>query len=145
MSQDPIGLWGGLNLFAFAPNPIGWSDPLGLAKKCHCPCPPGYRRRVQSPRDTDNPNERAARRSAMRSQNIPTSRPYTVEAVSQYGKNPNLTGPNGEPYEILIIRDAATGEQIGQLDHHKWGHLFDDTGQCEKSHIHGRSGSHHSY
>nr|WP_312371569.1 RHS repeat-associated core domain-containing protein [Delftia acidovorans] len=28
--QDPIGFAGGSNFFEFAPNPIGWSDPLGL-------------------------------------------------------------------------------------------------------------------
>ncbi|OUF46958.1 RHS repeat-associated core domain-containing protein, partial [Pluralibacter gergoviae] len=28
--QDPIGLNGGLNLYAYAPNPLGWVDPLGL-------------------------------------------------------------------------------------------------------------------
>ncbi|EEG9940340.1 type IV secretion protein Rhs [Salmonella enterica] len=31
VSQDPIGLRGGLNLYAYAPNPIRWIDPLGLA------------------------------------------------------------------------------------------------------------------
>ena len=33
ISKDPIGYAGGLNLFAYAPNPVGWVDPLGLAKK----------------------------------------------------------------------------------------------------------------
>jgi RHS repeat-associated protein len=148
VSQDPIGLWGGNNLFIYAPNPLGWDDPLGLAKKKNCPscpCPPGYTRRKQTPGDTDNANERAARRSAMRSNNIPTSRPYTVEKTSLYGKNKNLLGPNGEPYEQITIRDAQTGEKLGELDHHKWGHVFEDKGECEKSHIHGRNGSHHSY
>ncbi|MDR5758468.1 RHS repeat-associated core domain-containing protein, partial [Caballeronia sp. LZ035] len=32
ISQDPIGLEGGLNPYAFAPNSLAWSDPLGL--KC---------------------------------------------------------------------------------------------------------------
>ncbi|HWU52618.1 MAG TPA: RHS repeat-associated core domain-containing protein, partial [Tahibacter sp.] len=31
VSQDPIGLAGGLNSYLYAPNPIGWADPLGLA------------------------------------------------------------------------------------------------------------------
>lgn len=30
VSQDPIGLKGGLNLYSYAPNPLRWIDPLGL-------------------------------------------------------------------------------------------------------------------
>jgi RHS repeat-associated protein len=30
VSQDPIGLQGGNNLYQYAPNPISWIDPLGL-------------------------------------------------------------------------------------------------------------------
>ena len=33
VSQDPIGLAGGVNLFQYAPNSTGWVDPLGLAKR----------------------------------------------------------------------------------------------------------------
>ena len=32
VNQDPIGLEGGDNLYAFAPNAQGWVDPLGLVK-----------------------------------------------------------------------------------------------------------------
>ena len=37
INQDPIGLVGGENLYAFAPNANGWIDPLGLcsSKKCN--------------------------------------------------------------------------------------------------------------
>ncbi|EBH8110640.1 RHS repeat protein, partial [Salmonella enterica subsp. enterica serovar Typhimurium str. UK-1] len=31
VSQDPIGLRGGLNLYQYAPNPLSWVDPWGLA------------------------------------------------------------------------------------------------------------------
>ncbi len=30
ISEDPIGLLGGVNLYAYAPNPLRWIDPLGL-------------------------------------------------------------------------------------------------------------------
>ena len=33
ISRDPIGLDGGSNVFQYAPNPTGWVDPFGLAKK----------------------------------------------------------------------------------------------------------------
>ncbi|WP_181382042.1 RHS repeat-associated core domain-containing protein, partial [Salmonella enterica] len=31
VSQDPIGLNGGINLYAYAPNPLSYIDPLGLS------------------------------------------------------------------------------------------------------------------
>ena len=33
VSQDPIGLQGGMNLFEYAPNPTLWVDPLGLSPR----------------------------------------------------------------------------------------------------------------
>jgi len=36
MTQDPIGLAGGLNSYRYVPNPVGWVDPLGLQCK-NCP------------------------------------------------------------------------------------------------------------
>ncbi|WP_409290189.1 RHS repeat domain-containing protein, partial [Pseudomonas sp. KCJK8927] len=37
ISQDPISYEGGLNLYAYAPNPIEWFDVFGLAPKKQCP------------------------------------------------------------------------------------------------------------
>ncbi|NIF45517.1 RHS repeat-associated core domain-containing protein, partial [Burkholderia sp. Tr-862] len=34
VSKDPIGLAGGINAWQYAPNPVGWIDPLGLSKQC---------------------------------------------------------------------------------------------------------------
>jgi len=36
LSQDSVGLAGGINLYRYAPNPIGWIDPLGLTACCLC-------------------------------------------------------------------------------------------------------------
>ncbi|MED0323536.1 RHS repeat-associated core domain-containing protein, partial [Escherichia marmotae] len=41
ISQDPIGLRGGLNLYAYAPNPLSWIDPFGLSA---CNAPGGYKK-----------------------------------------------------------------------------------------------------
>ncbi|WP_420000718.1 RHS repeat-associated core domain-containing protein [Aquitalea magnusonii] len=32
ISRDPIGLLGGINIHSYAPNPVAWIDPFGLAK-----------------------------------------------------------------------------------------------------------------
>lgn len=32
ISKDPIRLLGGYNIYAYAPNPIGWIDPYGLER-----------------------------------------------------------------------------------------------------------------
>ena len=37
VNQDPIGLWGGKNLYAFAPNTSKWLDVLGLNKNLPSP------------------------------------------------------------------------------------------------------------
>jgi len=36
ISADPIDLSGGFNLHQYAPNPIQWTDPLGLSRACCC-------------------------------------------------------------------------------------------------------------
>jgi RHS repeat-associated protein len=36
INRDPIGPRGGLELYSFAPNPIGFADPLGLQHECTC-------------------------------------------------------------------------------------------------------------
>ena len=33
VSKDPIGLLGGINTHAYAPNPVQWADPLGLSAR----------------------------------------------------------------------------------------------------------------
>ncbi|MDA8481419.1 hypothetical protein NNO04_22630, partial [Citrobacter sp. Awk 4] len=44
--QDPIGLNGGWNLYQYAPNPLGWIDPLGLT-----PCSTGTKNSYEQARN----------------------------------------------------------------------------------------------
>ncbi|MEX6667568.1 RHS repeat domain-containing protein, partial [Pseudomonas sp. W2-17] len=37
ISKDPIGYSGGLNLYHYVPNPVEWTDPLGLSKNSNVP------------------------------------------------------------------------------------------------------------
>ncbi|MCK6592809.1 MAG: RHS domain-containing protein, partial [Polyangiaceae bacterium] len=34
ISQDPIGIHGGIQPYSYVPDPTWWTDPLGLSKKC---------------------------------------------------------------------------------------------------------------
>jgi RHS repeat-associated protein len=53
VSQDPIGLGGGTNLFVFAVAPTNWIDPLGLNPCKHCdPCGLAAHADQPSPRPT---------------------------------------------------------------------------------------------
>jgi len=74
VSQDPIGLAGGLNLYSYAPNPLSWIDPLGLSKD-----PIG---------SENNPfsSSRAARREAMRQAGIPTSQQPVSQSQNGSGR-----------------------------------------------------------
>ena len=50
INQDPVGLVGGVNLYQYAPNPTGWTDPLGLTPEPDdCPKSIGQRLRDAGP------------------------------------------------------------------------------------------------
>ncbi|RQZ57489.1 RHS repeat-associated core domain-containing protein, partial [Burkholderia sp. Bp9004] len=51
VSKDPIGLAGGINVYQYAPNPIEWSDPLGLSRT-----PVGAGRKQTSSKANQNAN-----------------------------------------------------------------------------------------
>ncbi|SEL30634.1 RHS repeat-associated core domain-containing protein [Kosakonia sacchari] len=50
--QDPIGLAGGINLYQYAPNALGWVDPWGLSK---CKDPSKEATKWQGPHNRDYP------------------------------------------------------------------------------------------
>lgn len=54
LSPDPIGLDGGISLYGYVVNPLGWIDPLGLSKNRSSGTPKDAREKVnkgQGPRD----------------------------------------------------------------------------------------------
>jgi RHS repeat-associated protein len=51
VSEDPVGLAGGVNTFAYAANPTGWTDPLGLTADCSCGSG-GHFSKTEKPRAT---------------------------------------------------------------------------------------------
>nr|WP_244130896.1 RHS repeat-associated core domain-containing protein [Burkholderia pyrrocinia] len=67
VSKDPIRLAGGINVYQYAPNPVGWIDPLGLK------CQSGL-------------SSRAARREAMRQAGIPTSQQPISQSRNASGR-----------------------------------------------------------
>jgi RHS repeat-associated protein len=74
VSQDPIGLLGGDNLYQYAANPGGWVDPLGLSSEsCNCSPTPCNCEAGQTP----------AQRLADRAQGLPSAqRPNTVAVIT---------------------------------------------------------------
>ncbi|WP_236223328.1 RHS repeat-associated core domain-containing protein, partial [Pseudomonas asiatica] len=75
IGKDPIGFWGGINFYAFAPNPIEFTDPLGLVKK------------TPALGSEKNPfaTSRGARREAMRQIHLPTSQQPVSQSRNQSG------------------------------------------------------------
>ncbi len=56
MTQDPIGLEGGMNSYQYAPNPLSWIDPWGWASVDYGQMPniPGYQKHHIVPQNLDN-------------------------------------------------------------------------------------------
>ena len=138
-TRDPIRLLGGSNAFQYAPNPTGWIDPFGLSEETV--------RRTQTTGDTDVQSSRAARREAMRRQNIPTSQSYQSGLTSD-----GIDGSGGQMYKETITtggRNSGGSHTIGEIKVHPEGHSFPPSNSnpatYEKPHYHGPKGEHISY
>jgi RHS repeat-associated protein len=111
-TPDPIGLLGGINLYQYAPNPVGWVDALGLS------CTPNKKTSYQAK------SRRDAFRQARIDAGIPTSQvPYEI-------KKPRLgDGHGGYVYKnnkIVTTREYyftnGAGEKVARQDH-GYGHV----------------------
>ncbi len=136
ISQDPIGLMGGFNLYQYAPNPVVWIDPFGLAKTV---------RRTQTTGDADAGSARAARRETMRRHNIPTSKSYHSVLIKD-----GVDASGRQMYLEKITtggRNTSGSQNIGEIGVHPEGHNFPATDNIpptyEKPHYHGINGDGH--
>nr|WP_306335047.1 DUF6531 domain-containing protein [Streptomyces sp. KL118A] len=91
LTSDPLGLAPGPNPEIYVHNPHIWSDPLGLAPKS---CTP----------DEALPNQRQARRDAMRKAGIPTSQQpvKSIKTDSGYQYVYEVPGPGGGKRTMLV-------------------------------------------
>ncbi|WP_175804832.1 RHS repeat-associated core domain-containing protein [Burkholderia pyrrocinia] len=114
VSKDPIGMAGGINVFQYAPNPVGWIDPLGLAR---CPCDPCEKSRRSSLRDI------------RRQLGIPLSQqPIRQKMVPMTDSSGSwLLGDNNKPIMTRELTYQVGGKNVVIQDHSA-GHVFGEGG-----------------
>jgi RHS repeat-associated protein len=91
LSQDPIGLIGGENLYRYAPNPTRWIDPLGLT-----PC-------------AGTPIKNNSARNLLKARGL--SKTQQQEVVSSF--DGQIYASHGRAGEQFIITESAPGEASG--------------------------------
>nr|WP_240155499.1 RHS repeat-associated core domain-containing protein [Pantoea multigeneris] len=122
ISPDPIGLAGGLNLYAYAPDPVNWADPWGLSKCPTVTC--GQNGEVLTARATVSPADlktgtgiNASARAAARAMGFQTDDAGHILAKAlggQGGKNnvfPQLASINRGDYRMF---EKSVRDYIGQ-------------------------------
>ncbi|ACX86202.1 RHS protein [Pectobacterium parmentieri WPP163] len=101
-TQDPIGLAGGINLYQYAPNPLTWIDPLGLA------CTKGFNRK----------NNIASKWVNKLSGKKP-DQVHDFLNSKGYVKSTHRTSPNATPH-TRYTRTTKNGD-VDVLDYHPGG------------------------
>jgi RHS repeat-associated protein len=120
VSQDPIGLRGGSNLFAYAPNPMGWVDPFGLNKKCP-ECPGG------NGEDDEVITSREARRKVMQEEKIPTSQQPISQSKNSSGMEYRYETPKpGGGTEIKSVQQQTLDRSHPNQGHWEAGTVKTD-------------------
>ncbi|MFF4433159.1 putative T7SS-secreted protein [Streptomyces sp. NPDC001513] len=128
LSVDPLGLGPAPNPATYVPNPLTWSDPLGLAPDC----PPKVGRDLAT-----------AKADALRDAGVPegleptNSYPYTKATKPEYQGGGQLMGPNGPIYYLEEWYELPNGDMVVFQDH--WfGHQKPGEPGYQPPHVHVR-------
>jgi RHS repeat-associated protein len=118
LSPDPIGLFGGVNLYTYAANPVGLVDPLGLVGRC----PPKGKKRGPKPWPKGPHNKMIAKRIRQIKAKHPewrhvgggpkTERVIKIRGGSKSVRRPDITfrRPDGSLYHENVGRVRADGK-----------------------------------
>ncbi|WP_228140723.1 RHS repeat-associated core domain-containing protein [Acinetobacter sp. TGL-Y2] len=116
ISKDPIGLLGGYNIYAYAPNPINWIDPYGLTPSYPCDCDDilkqenvqigTHREMTKQGKKTLNDSHHVYQDAAVN--NIKDYKYYDAIAVSIQGRNENKTTTGTPHYKANRAQDASS-------------------------------------
>ncbi|QKJ85712.1 Type IV secretion protein Rhs [Paramixta manurensis] len=117
---DPIGLAGGINLYQYAPNALGWVDPWGLMK---CSAPNGYKSGDVDPHGKLSPgvNRAVGHKNSKADGFVQSHHPiqdaWAKKRINDYQRNSApatlLKSSSGSPHAAISTaqraRRAATG------------------------------------
>ncbi|EMU9122090.1 RHS repeat-associated core domain-containing protein [Providencia stuartii] len=105
---DPIGLLGGMNLYQYAPNPLVWIDPWGLAASGdykEMPVMPGFQKHHNIPQSMANhPAIISSGYDINNSQNI-TQLPSSKTAIEQNPERTVHRGRHNKAYDSYISNE----------------------------------------
>jgi RHS repeat-associated protein len=119
ISQDPIGLEGGSNIFLYAPNPTSWTDPYGLKPSKTCECQK-IRDKLQAHADAANANVGKRPNNGLTASQVVDVKAEAWKFAMHYGtqvhtefaklvrNDPTLTGKVSQPTTGNLRPDVVT-------------------------------------
>ena len=131
-TRDPIGLLGGNNVFQYAPNPIGWIDPFGLANR---PNNGKYKSFTEHtvPANQKYASDSVQFRDANKSfrNQLDTNSSFRNKMYKKYPSLENWTDMGKRPPDLTWHHHEDVGKLklVDRMDHRKNHSLYHPTGK----------------